>query len=114
MSKLDASAEGSDAVARAIMTTDTVKKEISYAFEVGGKTAHIGGISKGSGMIHPQMGTMLCYLTTDACASAASSAPSPETTPCSCSAEQRPRPGISGMPSIHSSDGKGAILCSRN
>ena len=70
VSKLDASAEGSDAVARAIMTTDTVKKEISYAFEVGGKTAHIGGISKGSGMIHPQMGTMLCYLTTDACASA--------------------------------------------
>ncbi len=71
VSKLDASAEGSDAVARAIMTTDTVKKEISYSFEVGGKTAHIGGISKGSGMIHPRMGTMLCYLTTDACVSAA-------------------------------------------
>lgn len=70
VSKLDASAEGSDAVARAIMTTDTVKKEISYSFEVGGKTAHIGGISKGSGMIHPRMGTMLCYLTTDACVSA--------------------------------------------
>ena len=70
VSKLDGSAEGSDAVARAIMTTDTVKKEISFEFEVGGKTAHIGGISKGSGMIHPRMGTMLCYLTTDACASA--------------------------------------------
>ncbi|MBQ2566842.1 MAG: bifunctional glutamate N-acetyltransferase/amino-acid acetyltransferase ArgJ, partial [Clostridia bacterium] len=70
VSKLNDSAEGSDAVARAIMTTDTVKKEISFEFEVGGKTAHIGGISKGSGMIHPQMGTMLCYLTTDACASA--------------------------------------------
>ena len=53
-----------------IMTTDTVKKEISYEFQVGGKTAHIGGISKGSGMIHPQMGTMLCYLTTDAAVSA--------------------------------------------
>ena len=42
------------------------------------------------------------------------SARSPATTPCSCCAEQKPRPGISGMPSIHSSDGKGAILCSRN
>ena len=70
VSKLEASEAGSDAVARAIMTTDTVKKEISYEFQVGGKTAHIGGISKGSGMIHPQMGTMLCYLTTDACVSA--------------------------------------------
>ena len=61
--------EASDAFARAIMTTDTVKKEISYEFEAGGKTAHIGGVSKGSGMIHPQMGTMLCYLTTDAAVS---------------------------------------------
>lgn len=64
--RLVATAEGSDQMARAIMTTDTVKKEISFAFELGGKTAHIGGISKGSGMIHPKMGTMLCYLTTDA------------------------------------------------
>ncbi|MBQ8063682.1 MAG: bifunctional glutamate N-acetyltransferase/amino-acid acetyltransferase ArgJ [Clostridia bacterium] len=63
---LTPTAEGSDQMARAIMTTDTVKKEISYEFSLGGKTAHIGGISKGSGMIHPQMGTMLCYLTTDA------------------------------------------------
>ncbi len=70
VSKLEASAEGSNEVAHAIMTTDTVKKEISYEFEVGGKTAHIGGISKGSGMIHPKMGTMLCYLTTDVAISA--------------------------------------------
>ena len=47
-----------------------LEAEISYEFTVGGKTAHIGGISKGSGMIHPQMGTMLCYLTTDAAVSA--------------------------------------------
>ena len=69
--KLAATPEASDALATAIMTTDTVKKEISYAFEVGGVTAHIGGVSKGSGMIHPQMGTMLCYLTTDAAVSSA-------------------------------------------
>lgn len=59
------SKNGSDAAAHAIMTTDTVKKEMSYEFEIGGKTAHIGGISKGSGMIHPHLGTMLCYITTD-------------------------------------------------
>ena len=70
VAQLDHSPEASDALARAIMTTDTVKKEIAFEFEVGGKTAHIGGISKGSGMIHPQMGTMLCYLTTDAAVSA--------------------------------------------
>lgn len=63
---LQEGSEGSDALATAIMTTDTVKKEISYEFTLSGKTAHIGGISKGSGMIHPKMGTMLCYLTTDA------------------------------------------------
>ncbi len=68
--QLSPTAEGSDAFAKAIMTTDTVKKEISYEFTVGGKTAHIGGVSKGSGMIHPQMGTMLCYVTTDAAVSA--------------------------------------------
>ncbi len=56
---------GSDAAARSIMTTDTVKKELAVEFTVGGKTAHVGGITKGSGMIHPHMGTMLCYLTTD-------------------------------------------------
>ena len=56
---------GSDAAAQAIMTTDTVKKEEAVAVEIGGKTVTIGGISKGSGMIHPNMGTMLCFLTTD-------------------------------------------------
>ena len=57
--------DGSDAAANAIMTTDTVKKEFACELEIGGKTVHIGGIAKGSGMIHPNMGTMLCYVTTD-------------------------------------------------
>ena len=48
-----------------IMTTDTKPKEISFAFEIGGKTCHIGGIAKGSGMIHPNMATMLVFVTTD-------------------------------------------------
>ncbi|MBE6708265.1 MAG: bifunctional glutamate N-acetyltransferase/amino-acid acetyltransferase ArgJ [Ruminococcaceae bacterium] len=55
---------GADA-AEAIMTTDTVKKEVSYSFEVGGALCRIGGIAKGSGMIHPNMATMLCFITTD-------------------------------------------------
>lgn len=54
------------AAAEAIMTTDTAVKEIAVEFEVGGKTCHIGGIAKGSGMIHPNMATMLVFLTTDA------------------------------------------------
>lgn len=62
---LEASPAASDAAANAIMTTDTVKKEVAVETEVGGKTVRIGGISKGSGMIHPNMGTMLCFLTTD-------------------------------------------------
>ena len=57
--------DGSDAAARAIMTTDTVKKEIAVSFEVGGKEVKLGAIAKGSGMIHPNMGTMLGFLTTD-------------------------------------------------
>ena len=57
--------EGSDAAANAIMTTDTVKKELAYTFTVGGKTVTMGAIAKGSGMIHPNMGTMLCFITTD-------------------------------------------------
>lgn len=52
--------------AQAIMTTDTKRKEVSAVFELGGKTVTIGGMTKGSGMIHPNMGTMLCFLTTDA------------------------------------------------
>ena len=63
------SADASDAAARAIMTTDTKKKELALSFEAGGAEIRIGGISKGSGMIHPNMGTMLCYITTDACIS---------------------------------------------
>ena len=63
---LDASAEASDAAACAIMTTDTKKKEFAYEMELGGKTVHLGGICKGSGMIAPNMATMLCFITTDA------------------------------------------------
>ena len=57
---------GSDRAAEGIMTTDVKKKEISVEFSVGGKTCHIGGIAKGSGMIHPNMATMLVFITTDA------------------------------------------------
>ncbi len=60
------SKEGGDAAAEGIMTTDTVKKEIAVEFELGGKTCRIGGIAKGSGMIHPNMATMLVFITTDA------------------------------------------------
>ena len=58
-------AAGTEA-AKAIMTTDTVHKEVAYEFEIGGKKAVIGGMAKGSGMIHPNMCTMLGYVTTDA------------------------------------------------
>ena len=51
--------------AEGIMTTDTKRKEIAFSFEAGGKTCRIGGIAKGSGMIHPNMATMLVFLTTD-------------------------------------------------
>lgn len=57
---------GGKAAAEAIMTTDTVLKEVAVEFELGGKVCHIGGIAKGSGMIHPNMATMLVFLTTDA------------------------------------------------
>lgn len=50
----------------AIMTTDTVPKECAVSFELGGKIVTIGGIAKGSGMIHPNMGTMISVITTDA------------------------------------------------
>jgi len=64
------SVEGGEAAAEGIMTTDTVKKEIAVEFTVGGKTCRIGGIAKGSGMIHPNMATMLVFITTDAAISA--------------------------------------------
>lgn len=51
--------------AEAIMTTDTVSKEIAYELEIGGKTVKIGGMCKGSGMIHPNMCTMLAFITSD-------------------------------------------------
>ena len=51
--------------AEAIMTTDTMVKEVAVSFEIGGKTCKLGGIAKGSGMIHPDLATMLVFLTTD-------------------------------------------------
>lgn len=56
--------------AEAIMTTDTMAKNIAVEFMLGGKTCRIGAIAKGSGMIHPNMATMLCFVTTDAAISA--------------------------------------------
>ena len=60
------SAEASKNAANAIMTTDTFIKEIAFSFEIGGKEVKIGGIAKGSGMIHPNMATLLSFITTDA------------------------------------------------
>lgn len=59
------SENGSDLAAEGIMTTDTVKKSVAVEFELGGKICRIGGIAKGSGMIHPNMATMLVFITTD-------------------------------------------------
>ena len=63
------SPEGGLSAAQAIMTTDTFAKEVAVEFELGGKTCRIGGIAKGSGMIHPNMATMLVFVTTDAAVS---------------------------------------------
>ncbi|NDO51052.1 bifunctional glutamate N-acetyltransferase/amino-acid acetyltransferase ArgJ [Lachnospiraceae bacterium MD335] len=62
----DASIEAGTTASKAIMTTDTVNKEIAVTIELDGKTVTVGGMSKGSGMIHPNMCTMLAYITTDA------------------------------------------------
>ena len=62
---------GSGIAAEGIMTTDTVRKEVAVEFTLGGKTCRLGGIAKGSGMIHPNMATMLVFLTTDAAISPA-------------------------------------------
>ncbi len=59
-------AENGTAAAKAIMTTDTCEKELAVTIDVGGKTVTIGGMAKGSGMIHPNMCTMLAFITTDA------------------------------------------------
>ncbi len=58
--------EAGNAAAKAIMTTDTCEKELAVEIEIGGKTVTIGGMAKGSGMIHPNMCTMLSFITTDA------------------------------------------------
>ncbi|MBE7087103.1 MAG: bifunctional glutamate N-acetyltransferase/amino-acid acetyltransferase ArgJ [Clostridiales bacterium] len=57
--------DGSEYAAEGIMTTDTVKKEVAIEFEIDGKVCRMGGIAKGSGMIHPNMATMLVFITTD-------------------------------------------------
>lgn len=62
---LNESIDAGTAASKAIMTTDTVNKEIAVEFQVGGVTATLGGMSKGSGMIHPNMCTMLAFLGTD-------------------------------------------------
>jgi len=56
---------GSEDATEGIMTTDTIQKRVAVEFELGGKTCHIGGIAKGSGMIHPNMATMLVFITSD-------------------------------------------------
>ncbi len=61
---------GNVEAATAIMTTDTVKKEYAVEFEIGGKLCHLGGMAKGSGMIHPNMATTLNFITTDCAVSA--------------------------------------------
>jgi glutamate N-acetyltransferase/amino-acid N-acetyltransferase len=63
--KLDTTFESGVEAAEAIMTTDTYKKDIAVSIQLGGKTVHIGGMAKGSGMIHPNMATMLSFVTTD-------------------------------------------------
>ncbi|MGN1320594.1 MAG: bifunctional glutamate N-acetyltransferase/amino-acid acetyltransferase ArgJ [Acutalibacteraceae bacterium] len=64
------SCTGSADAAEAIMTTDTVEKQIAVEFKIGGKVCKMGGIAKGSGMIHPNMATMLVFITTDTAISA--------------------------------------------
>ena len=63
---LGSDAEHGDYASEAILTTDLVKKEIAVSFNLGGKECKIAGIAKGSGMIHPNMATMLVFITTDA------------------------------------------------
>ena len=60
------SCEGEEAAARAIMTTDTVVKQFAACDKIGGKSVRVGAMAKGSGMIHPNMATLLCFVTTDA------------------------------------------------
>ena len=64
--QIQLSSDGGHAVARAMMTTDTRPKEMAVTFELEGRPVQIGGVAKGSGMIHPNMATMLAFVTTDA------------------------------------------------
>lgn len=64
--ELSGTIESGTEAAKSIMTTDTRKKEVAVQFEIGGKTVTVGGMCKGSGMIHPNMCTMLSFVTTDA------------------------------------------------
>src|SRR5689334_20890663 len=66
IAQIEVRADGGHEFARGIMTTDTRPKTLAVEFTVGGKTARLGGSTKGAGMIYPNMATMLCYLTTDA------------------------------------------------
>lgn len=63
--KANLSVEGNIKASNAILTTDTCNKEFAVSFKLGDKICHLGGMSKGSGMIHPNMATMLCFMTTD-------------------------------------------------
>ena len=63
--ELSGTIESGTEAAKSIMTTDTKKKEVAVQFEIGGKTVTVGGMCKGSGMIHPNMCTMLSFVTTD-------------------------------------------------
>ena len=64
--QIDLTASGGHEVARAMMTTDTRPKEVAVTFDIGGRRVNMGGVVKGSGMIHPNMATMLSFVTTDA------------------------------------------------
>ena len=64
--KLQPSPEGGHEAARAIMTTDLIPKETALSLDLAGQTVTVGGMAKGAGMVHPQMATMLCVVTSDA------------------------------------------------
>ena len=66
VANINLSKDGANQVARAMMTTDTRPKEVAVSCAIAGKTISIGGVAKGSGMIHPNMATMLSFITTDA------------------------------------------------
>jgi len=63
---IELSWDGGNAFSEAIMTTDTRPKRMALEFQIEGRTVRLGGVTKGAGMIYPNMATMLCYLTTDA------------------------------------------------